>query len=88
MLFDGVYLEESKTALLGERLQRKTTLVELEIVFCFSQSKDTLSRRSFENQTSSTSSRNKSTCIKMAILGIALPEKRTNNPRKERQLLH
>ena len=57
MLFDGVYLEESKTALLGERLQRKTTLVELGIVFCFSQSKDTLSRMSFENQTSSTSSR-------------------------------
>ena len=88
MLFDGVYLEESKTALLGERLQRKTTLVELEIVFCFSQSKDTLSRRSFENQTCGTSSRNTSTCIKMAILGIALPDKRTNNPRKERQLLH
>lgn len=26
MFLDGVYLEESKTALLGERLQRKTTL--------------------------------------------------------------
>lgn len=88
MFFDGVYLEESKTALLGERLQRKATLAELAIVCCFSQSKDTLSRRSFQNQTYSTSSRNKSTCIKMAILGIALPDKRTNNPRKERQLLH
>ena len=39
MFFDGVYLEESKTALLGERLQRKTTLVELAIVFLLTKAK-------------------------------------------------